>query len=427
MTPKNETPEHPAYSMLLRTEALRVPARSAATAAGECRTAQGAPCELCLASRIEYEHEYALKTDALRQFWQREGLPGAPEPIVRAPKPRHYRTVTKRKVFFRKPKYTLGLLGLDESRANTYGIEVGACQIEPEGHAEIYRAVSSYIARPEHRDLAGLLTYLIIKGGAREFTVIVNASRYAPHDRQMFTAFSKYLTKHVPSIAAVFVFIDPERSKYYLSGNAQMKTKRQMVLHKLFGKPDIAHTVGERKFFYSPLSFSQTNHQILELFTKKAGEALELTREDHLYDLYCGYGLFSLCLAGSVRGITGVELSRESIEDAKANAARLHVQHARYLASDISEETLPRFIRHEGESLKVLLDPPRSGTKPGVIDALASYRPARVCHIVCNIDLLKSELTRWQSAGYRLRAAIPFDMFPGTEELEIMLSLEPAS
>ncbi|HLP15140.1 MAG TPA: methyltransferase domain-containing protein [Bacteroidota bacterium] len=424
-TPVPDAHTRTSFGALLRADAARFPVRD--VAARECRTSQGTRCELCQASRIDYELEYTLKAKALREFWSAHHLPSDTlADLVRSPLGRRYRSVSKRKVFFHKPNYTLGLLGLDEARSNTFGIEISQCMIEPQEHEAVYAAVSAYIAKNEHRDLAGLLTYVIVKGSTREFTVIVNTSSYAPKQKQMFTAFSKYLTKHVPSITAVFVFVDAERSKYYLSGNAQLQKKRQLVLHKLFGASQIFHAVGQKKFLYSPLSFSQTNHSILDAFTSKAGALLGLTKKDHLYDLYCGYGLFSLCLADQAASVTGVELSRDSIEDAKANAARQRQSQTRFIASDISEEDLPRFMKHHGETLKVLLDPPRNGTKPGVIEQIAEYAPSRVCHIFCNIEMLPLELKRWNDAGYRMGEAVPFDMFPGTEELELMIGLEPA-
>jgi tRNA/tmRNA/rRNA uracil-C5-methylase (TrmA/RlmC/RlmD family) len=411
------------FSEVLHNETAHLPLRHLAT--NECRTPQGKRCELCSASRIDYDVECTVKSNALRLYWEAMQLPGVLGPLVRSPKGRQYRTVSKRKIFVSKGKFTLGLLGIDESRSNSFGIEIGDCVIEPTTHAAVYTAVSAYLAKSEHRDIAELLTYVIVKGSQEEFTVILNTASYSPHERQMFTSFSKYLTKHVPAIVGVFVFVDAERSKYYLSGNAAAQKKRQLVLHKLFGNAALFHAVGPKKFLYSPLSFSQTNHSILEEFTSMAGAMLRLDKKDHLYDLYCGYGLFSLCLAEKVQSVTGVEMSRDSIADAAANAKRLHAAQSRFVASDIADEALPRFMKHHGKGVKILLDPPRNGTKPGVIETIAEFRPERVVHIFCNIEIIGAELKRWEESGYTAAEAVPFDMFPGTDDVEIMVGLVP--
>ena len=44
----------------------------------------------------------------------------------------------------------------------------------------------------------------------------------------------------------------------------------------------------------------------------------------------------------------------------------------------------------------------------------------------CNIDVVEGEIFRWKKAGYIPVRAVPFDMFPGTDETEIMVLFSPA-
>jgi len=78
-------------------------------------------------------------------------------------------------------------------------------------------------------------------------------------------------------------------------------------------------------------------------------------------------------------------------------------------------------IRHESKQLKILLDPPRSGTAEGVIEYIASQNPEKVVHIFCNSEIIEKELGRWKKSGYIPDTTVPFDMFPGTNEIEIMV------
>jgi tRNA/tmRNA/rRNA uracil-C5-methylase (TrmA/RlmC/RlmD family) len=52
-------------------------------------------------------------------------------------------------------------------------------------------------------------------------------------------------------------------------------------------------------------------------------------------------------------------------------------------------------------------------------------RPGTILHLFCNIDLLPGEITRWKGGGYRVVRGVPFDMFPGTPEVELMVLLKP--
>ena len=57
----------------------------------------------------------------------------------------------------------------------------------------------------------------------------------------------------------------------------------------------------------------------------------------------------------------------------------------------------------------------------------AARRPGRVVHMFCNIDVIEGEIFRWRKAGYVPVRAVPFDMFPGTDDTEILVLLTPAA
>ncbi|MEO8168132.1 MAG: methyltransferase, partial [bacterium] len=180
-------------------------------------------------------------------------------------------------------------------------------------------------------------------------------------------------------------------------------------------------------FLYSPLSFSQVNQSIMEKMISAAESMLALTKESKLFDLYCGYGLFALCLSDKVQLVTGAEVSSSSIESANANAKRQKVSNARFIRTDINEETAERILAQASPNDVVLLDPPRKGTADGVIEAIAAKQTRKVVHIFCDIDIIGQELRRWSKCGYTAKRAMPFDMFPGTPSVETMILLEPDS
>ncbi len=111
------------------------------------------------------------------------------------------------------------------------------------------------------------------------------------------------------------------------------------------------------------------------------------------------------------------------MRDAKKNAERTKCLNCRFIECDIDEENLERVFSFQNKVSKVILDPPRNGTKPGVIEIIAAKKVKRAVHIFCNIELMPVELERWKSGGYRIARAVPFDMFPGTNEVEVMVAL----
>jgi 23S rRNA (uracil1939-C5)-methyltransferase len=87
----------------------------------------------------------------------------------------------------------------------------------------------------------------------------------------------------------------------------------------------------------------------------------------------------------------------------------------------------------------VLLDPPRAGCEPPVIEALRQIRPKQIIYISCNPPALARDLKKLlapsvaagaarQAAaahfgGYKLSRVVPLDMFPQTAHCEVIAQL----
>ena len=155
-----------------------------------------------------------------------------------------------------------------------------------------------------------------------------------------------------------------------------------------------------------------------------ARELLQPSADSALYDLYCGYGLFSLCMSKEVKSVTGVELSPYAVDSAASNAKRMHAENARFHRQDISAESIFKTLQRCGRKDIVILDPPRKGAAEGVIESIASQKPARVLHVFCNIDLIPDDLAGWKKNGYAVSEAVPLDNFPGTDDVEMMVLLK---
>lgn len=399
-------------------------------AAGECQTTTHQRCSLCFASIIDYETELLGKQAVINTFWKSLDQGIDCEPLVASPLGRYYRTVSKRKAFIVGHRFFLGLIGVDDESAKSYPMDIQDCVIEPKSHAHIYSVIQEQLQRKEQSTLVKEFNYVIVKGDDREAIVIFNLNHFSSSNRREVNALSKSLTFKAKNVNGVYVFVDEERSNYYLSGTPRKGVQSNpKPLTKIYGSDTLFHSVGNVKYLYSPLSFTQTNHSIVALFIDNARKLLQLTKQDLLFDLYCGYGLFSLSLAADVKHVTGVELSRSSISDAIANAKRNKLTNVRFHAADISPDSLPRFFQRTpdakpGAGLKFLIDPPRNGTSEDVIEFLAEQQPQKVVHIFCNSGIIAKELKRWKECGYRPTKVIPFDMFPGTNEVEMMVLLE---
>jgi len=392
---------------------------------GECQSAPGDRCRLCHAVSLTYEDEVALRQRALAEFWSRE-LSGIPvDPLVPSPRGRAYRTVTKRRAFRSRGGVRIGLIDPSDS-GRFAAFEVMRCAIEPDGHAPLFAAVREFINMPHAEPLASRLLYIVIKGSTSEFGVIFHV-REITHDLvQTVNILSKILTRECEGIVGVFVMEgDPtsERTPRYCLGDRQARP--QGSFRKIFGEKDLTVQILGRRFAFSPLSFTQVNQPLFGELLTRVSRLLHLRADRTFYDLYCGYGPFSLCFAGDVHRVIGIDASPEAISSAIANAKRQRILNARFLHSDIGPSSLRSILKSASPEDTLLLDPPRKGTAPAVIEYVAARRFSSIAHIFCNIDLLPSEVRRWRTHEYRAIRAIPFDMFPGTSEVEIVMLLEP--
>lgn len=388
---------------------------------GECQSPSGQRCGLCYAVALDYESEIAAKQQALQQFWHSLRIPSTFEPLIASPLGRNYRTTTKRRAFFSRDSVRLGLINPDDE-GRLHPLPVEQCAIEPVRHCAIFNRIQETIAKPYARKLVQRLNYVVIKGNYHEETIILNINDLSPEVVRAANTLSKSLTRSFSTIIGMFLYEDVSRPQYYLGSRPRAG---RLPFRKLFGKATVFHRVAGRSFLFSPLSFSQVNQSILDQTIDTARTLLKPSKEQRLFDLYCGYGLFALCLAGECKAVVGAEVSAASVASAVANARRQNVANARFMLTDINEQTIERIMHTTRPDDLVLLDPPRNGTADGVIEHIAARRPARVVHIFCEIDLLPKELKRWKESGYRPTRAVPLDMFPGTAAVETMVALEP--
>lgn len=387
----------------------------------ECRAADGTLCRLCLASTLEYSREIEGKNRALQEFWAR-AVPETPlAPLVPSPEGRWYRSVSKRKAFRKGRQIVLGLI--DPDRDQDMGtVEVLQCSIEPAFHARLFRHISTWINKPVAGSLHETLQYVIIKGTSDEHIVILSVRARDAGTVKAGNTLSKSLTTLDAGVKGVFLYEDESAGRYYLGGKIPGGSGR---LQRLFGSGVLAHRTAGKRFLYSPLGFTQVNPFMLEPLVETVERLLAIPPGGRLFDLYAGYGLFTLSLAGRARSAVGIEISPAALLSAAENLRHLHIRNVRFIRSNLTGQSLEPIVRTATPHDRVILDPPRGGTAEGVIEVLAGRGCGRVVHLFCNIDVLPDEVARWKRSGYRMEQAIPLDMFPGTATVEIAAAFVP--
>jgi len=173
-------------------------------------------------------------------------------------------------------------------------------------------------------------------------------------------------------------------------------------------------------FVVSAGSFFQTNSAVTEMILDHIFDEITFTEEMVVLDVYCGVGLFSVFLAREVGQVVGIESSPSAAEDFMHNLSEFE-NVSLYEAA--AEDVLPHLDLHPDI---ILVDPPRAGLAPEVVDAVIDLHPERFVYVSCDPATLARDAQRLLKGGYTLAQSTPYDMFPQTYHIESVNFFHPA-
>lgn len=189
------------------------------------------------------------------------------------------------------------------------------------------------------------------------------------------------------------------------------------------GQPFITEQMGDVKFRVGPKSFYQTNSEQAHRLYDVAKEFAGLTGDEVVYDLYTGTGTIANYVARSARKVIGVEYVPEAIEDAKVNSQINGIENTEFFAGDMKDVLTLDFINEHGRPDVMIVDPPRAGMHPDVVDTILKSAPRRIVYVSCNSATQARDI-HMMDAEYKVTALRPVDMFPHTHHVESVVLLE---
>ena len=196
----------------------------------------------------------------------------------------------------------------------------------------------------------------------------------------------------------------------------------------LFGSAELAETVCGLKFNVGAHSFLQVNPEQTQKLYLAAANALNLTANDDVADVFCGIGTISLLLAQRARSVLGIEAVPPAVKDARRNAKLNNIKNAEFICEN-AETALPRLVAEGKRFSAILLDPPRRGAEKPALDAIVNSGAERIAYVSCNPATLARDCKILAAAGYSPMSVQPVDMFPMTHHVETvaLLSREAAA
>ena len=178
----------------------------------------------------------------------------------------------------------------------------------------------------------------------------------------------------------------------------------------LAGASVLRDTLCGLQFDLSPAAFYQVNPAQAEVLYGVALDFAELRPEDLVCDVYCGAGTITLLMARHCRQALGIEIVPAAIRNAEANAALNHIRNVEF-RTGAAETVLPELVQGGLRPDVILVDPPRKGLEPPVIQAMAEASPRRIVYISCGIATLARDAALLRDLGWHVDRVQPVDMF----------------
>ena len=366
-------------------------------------------CGGCSLRHVKYKETLKMKQNAVKSLVDKtlKNPVNVLEPIGME-KPFYYRN---------KAQFPLGLdkenmpqLGVYANRTHEI-VPIEKCLIQNEEAQKVAKTVLNFIKKNNltiynEKTGKGLFRHIVIKVGlkTKEIMCILVLNGKGFNQEQELV---EELTNKYPNIKTIVKNINMKNTNVILG----------LENLNIYGDGYIKDILGDYTFKISPLSFYQVNPVQAEKLYNIGVENAEISKEDVVFDLYCGIGTISLFMSKYAKKVYGVEIVEQAIEDAKENAKLNNIENAEFIAGD-AEIVLDDLINKKKIIPDVVMvDPPRKGLDNTSIDNILKIKPKRVVYISCNPATLVRDLAKFEET-YSISDIQPVDMFPYTSHVE---------
>ncbi|MQS53530.1 23S rRNA (uracil(1939)-C(5))-methyltransferase RlmD [Companilactobacillus mishanensis] len=214
-----------------------------------------------------------------------------------------------------------------------------------------------------------------------------------------------------PDVKSVYLNINEKQTNVILG--------KEMLL--LGGSGYIDDEILGHTYRISPRSFYQVNPTQTQRLYQLAIDKADLKGNEIIVDAYSGIGTIGLSLADKAKKVTGIEVIKDAVEDAKRNADINGIKNADFVVGK-TEYVLNDWAKDKKKVDVLMVDPPRKGLAASLIDSIHNIKPKRIVYISCNPATLTRDL-KALSDIYDMTDTTPVDMFPMTNHIESVTQL----
>lgn len=369
-------------------------------------------CGGCVFQHWDYTAELRYKEQRVREALRRLGgfdPPPALAPIRSAPNPYGYRAKGS---FPWGGRIGCAFVGLYAPRSHRL-VPVDACGIQDAkinavlGPAQELANAMAWEPYQEASD-SGLLRHLVIRYSRYEDRVVVML--VVRHSDPRLEEWAGRLMERLPLIKGVAANLNDARTNRILGERTWT----------LAGDPTLAERIVDKEFQLTPDAFFQVNPVQVEVLYRHVLDAVGPGPYGLAMDLFSGVGTLAVLLSDRAAQVLAVEVSSAAVREGRRNA-RHNGARVEFVAGAV-EQVVPRWLAGGAQPDVMVLDPPRSGVRAEVVEAIRRARPRRLVYVSCDPETLARDLGALRDT-FTLQTVTPVDMFPRTDHVEVVASL----
>ena len=274
-------------------------------------------------------------------------------------------------------------------------------------------AEAAQLVAYDEKTRAGELRYAVVREAAGEVLVALVVTSSAP--RAKLAQVAAALARH-PAIRGVVALVNDRRDGAIAPSGASVQVLHGHghLVEQLAGVP-VAVGAGE---------FLQVQRaQAAAMYGRVAELALQAApARPRAVDLFAGLGGIGLQLARGGATVVAVEIDRAAVAQLSRAAERAALS-LTALAGDAGD--LPAAVRAALGTAPdiVVVNPPRKGLGDGARALLVELAASTVLYVSCGPEALGRDLVELAQAGWTPDAIEPFDLMPGTAQVETVVRL----
>ncbi|MDX2093425.1 MAG: 23S rRNA (uracil(1939)-C(5))-methyltransferase RlmD [Kofleriaceae bacterium] len=266
----------------------------------------------------------------------------------------------------------------------------------------------------DERARTGELRYVIVREANDEAMVALVVAPGTPRGKLEHVA--NAIANHPAVRGLVAVENDRRDGAIIPSGSsAQVLLGHGHLVEDLAGVPVV---VGAGEFVQVNRAQARAMYaRVAELAAPRAGTTA--------IDLFAGLGGIGLHLARAGAEVVSVEIDREAVAQLRRAAERASLPLAAF-AADAGD--LPSALRAQLGATPdvVVVNPPRKGLSTGALDLVIDLAAGTVVYVSCGPEALGRDLVALAAHGWLPDVIEPFDLMPGTAQIETVVRLVSA-